>query len=142
VRPIGIRPALRRLARGVDSPSHTVLVIDDDSAIRFLCRVNLELEGWEVREAATIEAARAELAAGNVDVVLLDVHVGSASGVGFLDELRADYPGLPVAMLTGSVESPTLVGVRADAVIAKPFTLEELTGTVRVLATRTAQKSG
>jgi DNA-binding NtrC family response regulator len=126
----------------VDSPGHTVLVVDDDSSIRFLCRVNLELDGWAVREAATIEAARAELAAGGVGVVLLDVHVGSASGVEFLEELRADYPGLPVAMLTGSVESPMLERVTADAVITKPFTLEQLTGTVGELAARTPQKSG
>ncbi len=126
----------------MDSPSHTVLVVDDDASIRFLCRVNLELEGWSVREAATIDAARAELAAGGIDVVLLDVHVGSASGVEFLAQLRVDHPGLPVAMLTGSVESPTVDDVTADAVITKPFTLEQLTGTVRALATRTAQKSG
>jgi DNA-binding response OmpR family regulator len=126
----------------VDSPSHTVLVVDDDSSIRFLCRVNLELEGWNVREAATIDAARAELAAGGIDVILLDVHVGAASGVEFLGELRVHHPGLPVAMLTGSVESPTVDDVTADAVITKPFTLEQLTGTVRALATRAAQESG
>jgi hypothetical protein len=33
----------RTLARGVDSPSHTVLVVDDDASIRLLCRVNLQL---------------------------------------------------------------------------------------------------
>ena len=125
----------------MDSPGHTVLVVDDDSSIRFLCRVNLELEGWAVREAATIDAARAQLAAGGVSVVLLDVHVGSASGVAFLEELRADYPGLPVAMLTGSVGSPMPDSVCADAVITKPFTLEHLTGTVRELA-RMPQNSG
>jgi two-component system response regulator FlrC len=126
----------------VDSPTHTVLVVDDDPSIRFLCRVNLELEGWGVREAATVEQARAELARGDVDIVLLDVHVGPVSGVEFLDELRSDYPGLPVAMLTGTIGSPTLQGVTTDAVIPKPFTLEQLTGTVRELAARIAQRSG
>jgi DNA-binding NtrC family response regulator len=126
----------------VDRPGHTVLVVDDDESIRFLCRVNLELEGWAVREAATIEAARAALAAGGVDAVLLDVHVGPANGVEFLDEVRTDYPGLPVAMLTGSVGSPMPAAVAADAVIAKPFTLEQLTGTVRQLVARTPQTSG
>jgi DNA-binding response OmpR family regulator len=126
----------------VDPPSHTVLVVDDDASIRFLCRVNLELEGWAVRDAATIDEAREQLAAGGVDVVLLDVHVGRASGVEFLTEIRTDFPRVPVAMLTGSVGSPTLEGVKTDAVITKPFTLEQLTGTVRELATRPERRAG
>jgi two-component system OmpR family response regulator len=126
----------------VDAPGHTVLVVDDDASIRFLCRVNLELDGCTVREAGKVEQAREELAGGRVDVVLLDVHVGSASGVDFLAELRRDYPGLPVAMLTGSVDSPTLEGIATDAVIPKPFTIEQLTGIVRDLAARTAHKAG
>jgi DNA-binding NtrC family response regulator len=134
--------ALATLARRVDPPSHTVLVVDDDASIRFLCRVNLELEGWAVREAETLEQAREQLADGSVDVVLLDVHVGSASGVGFLEEIRGDYPRLPVAMLTGSVGSPTLEGANPDAVISKPFRLEQLTGTVRDLAARAERKAG
>lgn len=112
----------------------TVLVVDDDAAIRFLCRVNLELDGWRVRDAGTLEDARRHLADGRVDVVLLDVHVGGGSGVDFLDEVRRDHPGTPVAMLTGSVGSSTLDGVTADGIVAKPFTLEELVGTVHKLA--------
>jgi DNA-binding NtrC family response regulator len=126
----------------VDPPSRTVLVVDDDDSIRFLCRVNLELEGWAVRDAATLDDAREQLADGTVNVVLLDIHVGSDSGVEFLEELRGAHPELPVAMLTGSVGSPTLEGVKTDAVISKPFTLEQLTGTVRELATRPERKAG
>jgi DNA-binding response OmpR family regulator len=126
----------------VDSPSHTVLVVDDDASIRFLCRVNLELERWAVRDADSLDQARAHLAQGGVDAVLLDVHVGSASGIDFLKEIRATYPGVPVAMLTGTVGSPSLEGVETDAVISKPFRLEELTDTVRDLMTRRERKAG
>lgn len=126
----------------MDSPSHTVLVVDDDASIRFLCRVNLEMEGWTVRDASTIDQAREELADGGVEVMLLDVHVGSKSGLEFLAEVRRAYPRLPVAMLTGSVGSPTLEGVRTDAVISKPFTLEQLTETVHRLVTREELKAG
>ena len=123
------------------SLNHTVLVVDDDASIRFLCRVNLELDGWSVREAATLDEARAELAAGDIDIVLLDIHVGAESGVAFLAEIREDY-GVPVAMLTGSVGSPTLDHVETDAVIPKPFTLEQLTDTLRSLTPRAAQRAG
>jgi two-component system OmpR family response regulator len=126
----------------VDSPSNTVLVVDDDAAIRFLCRVNLELDGWTVREAATLSEARAAVDDGHVAVVLLDVHLGAESSLDFLAELRVDHAGLPVAMLTGSVGTPTLDGVSVDAVIAKPFRPDLLTGTVRRLARRLAPNAG
>jgi DNA-binding NtrC family response regulator len=126
----------------VDSPSHTVLVVDDDPSIRFLCRVNLELDGWLVREAGTLDDARGELLEGDVSVVLLDVHVGTQSGIDYLDELRREHPGVPVALLTGSVGTPTLEGTTPDAVLPKPFTLEQLAETVRRLAPRTAHNAG
>ena len=110
-----------------------VLVIDDDPSIRFLCRVNLEFEGWNVREAATLSEARARLADGGVQVVLLDVHVGAENGVAFLDEIRSRHPGTKVAMLTGSVGGPTLEGAAPDGIISKPFTLDELSATVAAL---------
>jgi len=123
----------------VDSPGHTVLVVDDDSSIRLLCRLNLELDGWDVREAAGLPQAREQLADGAVDVVVLDVHVGSGNGVEFLQELRRNRPGLKVAMLTGS---DRLEGVDSDAVIPKPFTIEQLTTTVANLAPRAARTAG
>jgi DNA-binding response OmpR family regulator len=118
----------------VERAAQNVLVVDDDASIRLLCRVNLELDGWSVREAASVREARRELADGAVDVILLDVHVGTDSGVDFLEEVRRDHPGVPVAMLTGSVGTPTLEGIDTDAVISKPFTLEALVDTVRALA--------
>jgi two-component system OmpR family response regulator len=120
----------------VDSPSHTVLVVDDDAAIRFLCRVNLELDGWAVLEAQALDQARAALADARVDVVLLDVHIGAESGLDFIGEVRERRPGVPVVLLTGSVGSPNLVDARADAVISKPFTLDQLTGTLGKLVAR------
>jgi DNA-binding response OmpR family regulator len=127
------------LVRGLDSPGHTVLVVDDDPSIRLLCRLNLELDGWRVREAATLAQARDELAHGDVDVLVLDVHVGSGNGVEFLGEIRRERPGLRVAMLTGS---DALAAVDSDAVIPKPFTIEQLTGTVAGLAARPARTAG
>jgi DNA-binding response OmpR family regulator len=126
----------------VDSPSHTVLVVDDDASIRFLCRVNLELDGWAVHEAEAIEQARETLATTAVDIVLLDVHVGVDSGLDFIAEIRERRPRVPVVLLTGSVGSPGLDGVDADAIISKPFTLDQLTGTLGKLVPRPAPEAG
>jgi DNA-binding response OmpR family regulator len=123
----------------VDSPGHTVLVVDDDASIRLLCRLNLELDGWRVREAGTLAQAREELAHDDVDVVVLDVHVGSGNGVELLRELRRDRPDVKVAMLTGS---DRLDDVDSDAVIPKPFTIVQLTSTVAGLAPRAARTAG
>lgn len=115
----------------MEPPSRTVLVVDDDASIRLLCKLNLELDGWRVLEAGTLDQARAALDSNDVAVVVLDVHVGSDNGIEFLRELRRERPQLKVAMLTGSDD----VGdVGSDGVIPKPFTIEQLTATVANLA--------
>lgn len=113
----------------------TVLIVDDDAAIRLLCRVNLELEGHRVVEAAYLEQARSLLADETVEVVLLDLHIGNERGLDLLRELRRDRPEIAVALLTGSPQerSPD-VEAKADAVISKPFEITELGRTVRRLA--------
>ena len=126
----------------MDSTAPTVLVVDDDASIRFLCRVNLELDGCTVFEAASLDAARAELERADIDVVLLDVHVGTRDGKELLDELRRDHPAVGVALLTGSADTPATAGCHADAVLSKPFTLEGLTNTVHALASRAAHAPG
>jgi DNA-binding response OmpR family regulator len=115
----------------VDTPAHTALVVDDDPNIRLLCRLNLELDGWIVRDAGTLARAREELAAGDVDVIVLDVHIGVESGAEFLQELRRDRPNVKVALLSGS---DRVADVGGDAVIPKPFTIEQLRTTVANLA--------
>jgi DNA-binding NtrC family response regulator len=117
-----------------DAQEHTVLVVDDEPSIRLLCRVNLELEGYRVLEAGSIPAARETLGSASVDVMLLDVHVGSDDGRDFLAEVRSDFPDLPVAMLTGTAELSRGEREAADAVIPKPFPLEQLSATVERLA--------
>jgi DNA-binding NtrC family response regulator len=108
-----------------------VLVVDDEPAIRLLCRVNLELGGYEVREAGSIDEARAQVAEG-VDVVLLDIHLGRESGEVLLEELAAQ--AIPVAVVTGSADLESIARTKATAVLGKPFTIEELESTVARLA--------
>jgi DNA-binding response OmpR family regulator len=118
----------------------TVLIVDDDAAIRLLCRVNLELEGYRVLEASYLDEARATLAEESVDVVLLDLHIGTERGIDLLRELRRDTPNLAVALLTGSPQErfPD-EEEKADAVISKPFEIEELGRTVRRLAEKSVR---
>jgi two-component system OmpR family response regulator len=112
----------------------TVVVADDDPAVRFLCRVNLELDGYRVREAASGHDLEAALADDRVDAVLLDIRLGSEDGVALARRLRELHPAVRIAFLSGSVERD-----RPDKgleLLAKPFTLEALAATVRRLVSR------
>jgi Response regulator containing CheY-like receiver, AAA-type ATPase, and DNA-binding domains len=114
--------------------STTVLVVDDEPSIRLLCRVNLELEGFTVLEASSVRAARDVLAAEQVDVLLVDVHIGDADGRDLIRELREAGDAPRCALLTGTVQlSPDDRG-GADDVIEKPFSLDTLISTVKRLA--------
>jgi DNA-binding NtrC family response regulator len=107
------------------------LVVEDDAALRLLCRVNLELEGFAVREAATVAEAEAAIVEERPDVVLLDVHLGGEQTHNLLDRIRAE--GIPVALVTGSVDIDDYRD-RADAVLGKPFVPQTLVETALRLA--------
>lgn len=108
----------------------TVLVVDDEPAIRLLCRVNLQLDGYEVLEASSLAAAREQLAAGGIDVVLLDLHLGNERSDTLIAECAAADPRVPVVLVTGSAEIGTARRCGADAVLPKPFEIEALAATV------------
>lgn len=114
--------------------STTVLVVDDEPAIRLLCRVNLELDGYRVLEARSLGAARAELAAGPVALVLLDMRIGHERGDQLLDELNER--GVPVIVVTGSAEFDPGWTSKTSAVLGKPFAIDDLLHHVRTLAPR------
>jgi CheY-like chemotaxis protein len=101
----------------------TALVVDDDRALRLLCRVNLELEGFSVREAATVSEAVAAVEDEIPDLVLLDVHLGPEATDLLLDRLRERE--IPVLLVTGSVDLEDYRG-RASEVLGKPFSPETL----------------
>jgi two-component system, OmpR family, response regulator len=113
------------------TPVARALIVDDDAALRLLCRVNLELDGFAVREAGTLADAASAVQSERPDVVLLDVHLGGEETSGLLDSLRAD--GIPVALVTGSADAD-LYRDRADAVVPKPFDPRELVEIARRLA--------
>jgi DNA-binding response OmpR family regulator len=116
---------------------HSVLVVDDEPSIRLLCKVNLELEGYRVLEADTLDEARRHLRDNDVGAVLLDVHVGADDGRRLMEEIRSGWPSIGIALFSGSSELGSAAAAGADAVIPKPFVLEQLVGTVgRLLGAR------
>jgi DNA-binding response OmpR family regulator len=112
------------------TPTRHVLVVDDDPSLRLLCRVNLELDGFAVTEARSLDEARGAIATETPDAILLDVHVGPENGIDLLDELKRDRPELPVVLLTGESGLPPEARGRADEVLSKPFDVRLLTAVV------------
>jgi DNA-binding NtrC family response regulator len=110
--------------------SKTVLVVDDERSLRLLCRVNLELEGHRVLEAATLAEARALVEQETPDVILLDVHLGNDDGLDLLDELEALDAPSRVVLLSGTSEIGPELRARVSGVIGKPFDLQRLTAAV------------
>ena len=108
-----------------------VLIVEDDRSLRLLCRVNLELDGFRVSEAGTLGAARAALAPGDVDAVLLDLHVGAESGADLLAEVKAGPRPPAVLLVTGETRLTEAQRRSADGVLAKPFDVGALAETIR-----------
>jgi CheY-like chemotaxis protein len=114
-------------------PRPIVLVADDDRALRALCRVNLELDGYDVLEAASAREVEDTLAANQIALLLLDVHLGRDDGIVLAADLRERYPELPIAFITGSISGSIGDGV-ADGMLSKPFTLGQLADVAQRLA--------
>lgn len=86
--------------------SKRVLVVDDQPDIRLMCRVNLQLEGYEVIEAVDGESGLAAARESMPDLVLLDVMMPGVDGWQVLETMRADpvMSQIPVVLLTARVQ--------------------------------------
>lgn len=115
----------------VNATAISVLVVDDDTALRTLSRILLQLEGFDVREAASLREVDAALSERRPDVVLLDVHLGSERTEELFTRLRSE--GIPVAAVTGTADLKD-VRSRADETLVKPFEPEQLIAMTKRLA--------
>jgi two-component system, OmpR family, response regulator MprA len=118
----------------------TILVVDDEAAVRDALRRALRLEGYEVELAADgAEALRRLEQGAQPDAVLLDVLMPGVDGLEVCRRLRRSGSRLPVLMLTARAEvSDRVAGLDAgaDDYLAKPFALQELLARVRALLRR------
>jgi excisionase family DNA binding protein len=109
----------------------TVLIVDDDPKLREYVRVNLEMEGYSVKEAGSADEGLGVLDESTPDLVLLDVMMPEVDGWEMLRRVqeRHGVGAIPVIMFSGKVdeqaaEKATSRG--AQAFIGKPFNPQEL----------------
>jgi two-component system, OmpR family, alkaline phosphatase synthesis response regulator PhoP len=124
-------------------PLATLLVVEDDAAIRRGLSDALRYAGYAIREAADgLEGLEAATADG-IDLVLLDILMPRLDGVGMLKELRRIRPSLPVIMLTArGQEQDRITGLKAgaDDYVVKPFSIAELLARVEAVLRRSPER--
>ena len=108
-----------------------VLIVDDDERLREYVRVNLEMEGYTVHEAASAEEGMEVLDESRPDLVLLDVMMPEVDGWEMLQRMhdRHGVGSIPVVMFSGKVDERAAgeaTARGAQGFIGKPFDPQEL----------------
>jgi excisionase family DNA binding protein len=106
-----------------------ILIVDDDDRLREFVRVNLEMEGYAVREAANAEEGLAALEAEPPDLILLDVMMPQVDGWEMLRRVqeRHGVGSIPVVMFSGQLDAGREAAERgAQGFVGKPFDLRAL----------------
>ena len=121
----------------------TVLIVDDELAIRDMLRMALEIAEFKCLEAENIRGARQLIFDQRPDIVLLDWMLPGGSGLELLRSLKRDEAtkDLPVIMLTAKTTEDNVIeglDVGADDYITKPFAPRELIARIKALLRRSS----
>ena len=108
-----------------------VLVVDDDERLREYVRVNLEMDGYAVREAGSAEEGLAVLEESSPDLILLDVMMPQVDGWEMLRRVheRHGVGAIPVIMFSGKLDEGSMSAATArgaQGFLAKPFEPSQL----------------
>jgi len=135
-------PTVQKASRSNEIPGgETVLLVEDEKALRRLTSRILGEAGYRVLEAA--DGAKAlRIAAdevGEIDIVLTDVEMPTLGGRGMVAELNELSPGIRVLFMSGYTDNEILRrGIRTQEThfLQKPFTAEGLRAAVRAVLTQ------
>jgi CheY-like chemotaxis protein len=118
---------------------HSILVVDDDPQIRQLMIDVLNRDGYLIAWAANGQDALDKITLHSVDIVVTDLSMPVKDGFALIDDLRRDYPQIPIIVVSGEEVAHDSHGrassIRADSVIAKPFSPYHLLKVVETLLT-------
>jgi len=128
------------------SPSHRVLIVEDEESIRETIVLALEEEGYEVHAVADGRDALALLQEFNggagelaIDLIILDIMLPRLSGLDVCRSLRFEGDNTPILIVSAKcseMEKVTGLEVGADDYITKPFSLKELVARCRAMIRR------
>lgn len=106
-------------------PKH-VLVVEDESGVRELCRLMLRMEGHTVAEAKDGIEALDLFAKDRFDLVMTDFLMPGMSGCDLAAKLKQLAPSQRILMITGYTSEVGASQNHVDAILPKPFSLAEL----------------
>ncbi len=123
-------------------PDKTILIVDDETAIRDMLRVALEMADYRCLEAADAQSAHSLIIDQKPDLVLLDWMLPGTSGIELARRLKRDEvtADMPIIMLTAKGEEDNKIQgleVGADDYITKPFSPRELVARLKAVLRRT-----
>jgi len=111
------------------SPSPTILLVEDDAAIRRTIAKGLSELAFRVQAAGTAAEARHILASEEIDLMMLDLGLPDGDGLDLLRDVRSGGSNLPVIILTardGVGDTVTSLENGADDYVTKPVQLPDL----------------
>src|SRR5512140_2141804 len=120
---------LDRSGPGGHTTGPLVLVVDDDARLREYMRVNLEMEGYVVREAGSADEALGSIEDQAPALVLLDVVMPGVDGWEMLQKMQERYGSIPVIMFSGQVDATSATDAErrgARGFVGKPFDPQQL----------------
>ncbi|MDA2979659.1 MAG: response regulator transcription factor [Actinomycetota bacterium] len=123
----------------MDSSDTTILVVEDDPAVRDALERALGFEGYMVETARDGGVALSMIRDSEYDLVVLDVMMPYVDGIEACRRIRASGNSIPILMLTAKVAVGDRVeglDAGADDYVAKPFALDELLARIRALLRR------
>jgi len=115
-------------------PSNRILVVDDDISIRKLSTQVLTAFGFQVETAEDGVAGWEALHASRYDLLITDHNMPKVTGVELVKKLRFARMTLPVVLASGAIPTEELdrnPSLQLAATLLKPFTMDELLGTVK-----------
>ena len=126
-------------------PKHTVLIVDDEAAIRDMLCIALEAADFNVMDAENAQQAHAKIIDGQPDLVLLDWMMPGTTGLELLRRLKRDEltAKIPVIMLTAKAEEDSKISgldAGADDFVPKPFSPRELISRVKAVLRRVGRE--
>ena len=123
--------------------SYTILIVEDDSAVKSLIATALKVQGYRGLEASTGAAALLEATTKNPDVIILDLGLPDADGITLIREIRtwSRTPIIVVSARTDDADKVAALDAGADDYLTKPFSVEELLARLRVATRRLAVES-
>jgi len=129
----------------ITMPKHTVLIVDDEAAIRDMLCIALEAADFNVLDAENAQQAHAAIIDKQPDLVLLDWMMPGTTGLELLRRLKRDdlTAKIPVIMLTAKAEEDSKISgldAGADDFIPKPFSPRELISRVKAVLRRVGRE--